>query len=65
MYFMFNRDPSGNVRVLTGYLAAVFDVSVTDWKDMDSFTWESYLMTEKAVAVPTRAFKPVSDIAIA
>ncbi|XP_076440126.1 lethal(3)malignant brain tumor-like protein 3 isoform X2 [Babylonia areolata] len=34
-----------------------------DWPDIESFTWEDYLMQTKSQAVPARAFKPRSPVA--
>jgi len=34
-------------------------VCVTDWKDIDGFTWEDYLAKTKTQAVAARAFKMV------
>ena len=32
----------------------------SDYEDIANFTWADYLSKTKSVAVPTRAFKPVS-----
>ena len=42
------------------YVYITLFLFVTDWPDIDNFTWEDYLRESKSQPVPARAFKNVS-----